>query len=231
MVECGAARFSLDATQQRAEEGQLFVLEPEAVHTGMAAVPEGWAYKVLYVEPELPARVRRARPDRAACCSVGRLQGRCAARWPVSCSCRPGYRAARFGDRSGGPVRDRRAASAPTPWSVGASSARAEHAAVRRARQHLCDRWDQRVALADLAVVAGLSQFELIRCFRADTGLTPHAYQVNLRISRARALRAGEITPAVVAAECGFSDQPHLTRTFKRAVGLSTGRYARSVVG
>jgi hypothetical protein len=51
VVERGAARFSLDATQQRADEGELFVLEPEAVHTGMAAVPEGWAYKVLYVDP------------------------------------------------------------------------------------------------------------------------------------------------------------------------------------
>ena len=53
MVERGAARFDLDATQQRAGEGELFVLEPEAVHTGMAAVPEGWAYKVLYIEPRL----------------------------------------------------------------------------------------------------------------------------------------------------------------------------------
>ncbi len=43
VVERGAARFTLDATQQRAAEGELFVLEPEAVHTGMAAVPEGWA--------------------------------------------------------------------------------------------------------------------------------------------------------------------------------------------
>jgi AraC-like ligand binding domain len=53
VVERGAARFELDATQQRATQGELFVLEPEAVHTGMAAVPEGWAYKVLYIEPEI----------------------------------------------------------------------------------------------------------------------------------------------------------------------------------
>ena len=53
VVERGAARFELDATHQRAGEGELFVLEPEAVHTGMAAVPEGWAYKVLYIEPRL----------------------------------------------------------------------------------------------------------------------------------------------------------------------------------
>jgi hypothetical protein len=39
VVERGAARFSLDDTQQRADRGELFVLEPEAVHIGMAAVP------------------------------------------------------------------------------------------------------------------------------------------------------------------------------------------------
>src|SRR5689334_20606105 len=53
VVQHGAARFEVDATRQRADRGELFVLEPEAVHTGMAAVPEGWAYKVLYVEPSV----------------------------------------------------------------------------------------------------------------------------------------------------------------------------------
>ena len=68
MVDAGAARFSLEATQQRAQQGELFVLEPEAVHTGMAAVPEGWAYKVLYVEPKLVHEwdERDASPPRAA---------------------------------------------------------------------------------------------------------------------------------------------------------------------
>ena len=37
VIERGAARFEVDDTRQRADEGELFVLEPEAVHTGMAA--------------------------------------------------------------------------------------------------------------------------------------------------------------------------------------------------
>ena len=41
VVHHGAAQFEVDATHQRAASGELFVLEPEAVHTGMAAVPEG----------------------------------------------------------------------------------------------------------------------------------------------------------------------------------------------
>ena len=42
-----------------------------------------------------------------------------------------------------------------------------------------------------------------------------------MRIARARALLADGATPVVVAAECGFADQPHLTRAFKRAVGVT----------
>jgi quercetin dioxygenase-like cupin family protein len=53
VVHHGAARFEVDATERRADRGELFVLEPEAVHTGMVAVPEGWAYKVLHLDPAL----------------------------------------------------------------------------------------------------------------------------------------------------------------------------------
>src|SRR3954470_6371770 len=49
----GAARFTVDAAPHRAHGGELFVLEPEAVHTGMRAVPDGWAYEVLYLDPGL----------------------------------------------------------------------------------------------------------------------------------------------------------------------------------
>ena len=53
VMERGAAAFQVDARQERADDGECFVLEPEAVHTGVPAVPEGWAYKVLYLEPEV----------------------------------------------------------------------------------------------------------------------------------------------------------------------------------
>jgi AraC-like DNA-binding protein len=108
---------------------------------------------------------------------------------------------------------------------------RPEHAAVRRARAHLAERWGERVALIDLAAVAGLSRFELVRQFRAHTGLTPHAFQLDLRIARARGLLVAGTPVAEVAAVCGFADQPHLTRTFKRAVGVPPGRYARAAGG
>lgn len=58
--------------------------------------------------------------------------------------------------------------------------------------------------------------------------MTPHAHQINLRVDEARRRLAAGHPPAAVAADCGFADQPHLSRVFKRAVGVSPGRYARA---
>jgi AraC-like DNA-binding protein len=72
---------------------------------------------------------------------------------------------------------------------------RAEHATVRRARAHLRERFDRAVPLQELAAVSGLSRFELVRRFHAQTGLTPHRFQTDLRIARARRLLAGASGP------------------------------------
>ena len=227
-MQCGAARFEVDSTRQRAGAGELFVLEPEAVHTGMAAVPEGWAYKVLYVEPGiLHDWADRDGPAPRA------------ARWVVFRD--PGLRAALLDAHAalaheppGLAVEEKvlAAIAGLTPHLRGAAPAlrrgRGEHAAVRRARAHLQERWDQPVSLAELAAVAGLSRFELIRRFHQQNGLTPHSFQRDLRIDRARAMLGGGVPPAAVAAACGFADQPHLTRVFKRLVGVTPGVYARA---
>jgi AraC-like DNA-binding protein len=229
VVQRGAAQFTLDATHQRAAQGELFVLEPESVHTGMAAVPEGWAYKVLYIEPRLIHEwdERDSSPPRAARWVVFRDLALRAAleRAHAALASEPGTGLV-VEEAVLGAVAALRPHLRPGPPASGRH--RAEHAAVRRARAHLRERWDQRVTLAELATVAGLSRFELVRRFRECSGVTPHAFQTNLRVEEARRLLAAGVGPAAVAAECGFADQAHLSRVFKRAVGVSPGRYARA---
>src|SRR5436309_3146946 len=77
--------------------------------------------------------------------------------------------------------------------------------------------------LDELAAAAGMSPFALLRAFRAETGLPPHAYLNQLRVRLARQLLDAGLPPAQVAADAGFADQPHLTRHFKRAVGVPPG--------
>jgi AraC-like DNA-binding protein len=226
MMERGAAAFALDDTDQRARDGELFVLEPESVHTGVPAAPGGWAYKVLYLDPALIG----------AWAEDGSAPQ--AARWVVFRD--PALRAAlasahrALAEEPPGLAVDEAVLAAVARLRPhlrpGAARERSapEHAAVRRARRLLEDRWAEPVSLAELAAHAGLSRFELARTFRAQVGLPPHAFQLDLRIARARALLAAGEPPAAVAAACGFCDQAHLTRVFKAAVGVPPGRYARS---
>ena len=83
--------------------------------------------------------------------------------------------------------------------------------------------------LDGLARLVELSPDHLWRCFRAETGLTPHQYQTQRRVERVKAL-LGE--PAVSLADAslraGFSSQSHMTRAFRRAVGTTPARYRRA---
>jgi AraC-like DNA-binding protein len=96
---------------------------------------------------------------------------------------------------------------------------------VRRARELLDARFAEEVELADLARAAGLSRSHLIRAFRRETGLTPHAYQIDRRFRAAGRLLERGGAPGSVAAACGFCDQSHLNRVFKARMGVTPGAY------
>jgi AraC-like DNA-binding protein len=73
----------------------------------------------------------------------------------------------------------------------------------------------------------GVSAFTALRTFRAETGLTPHAFQLIRRLDAAKSLLRQGNPIGQTAVEVGFSDQAHLTRHFKRALGLTPGQYLR----
>jgi AraC-like DNA-binding protein len=103
-----------------------------------------------------------------------------------------------------------------------------DRAAIRRAQEFLMARSEGNPRLEEIASAAGLNKFVLLRQFRRSLGTTPHAYLIQLRIERARALLARGASAAEAAATAGFADQPHMTRQFKRLVGLTPGAYARA---
>jgi len=99
--------------------------------------------------------------------------------------------------------------------------------AVERARELLTSRVADPPSLCELADAVGANRFVLLRGFRRRFGVTPWAFVLRLRVERARALlgRGGDIVE--VAHALGFADQSHLSRTFKRTVGLSPAVYRR----
>ncbi|MEM9189050.1 MAG: AraC family transcriptional regulator [Myxococcota bacterium] len=86
--------------------------------------------------------------------------------------------------------------------------------------------------LADLAAVVGMTPMEFARAFKAAMGQSPWQYVIALRCERAAELLARFGHPAslaFVAAQCGFHDQSHLTRHFKRQIGVTPGAFRKSL--
>ena len=114
--------------------------------------------------------------------------------------------------------------------TVAESYHRGDLEVVERARDYLGARFSKQVRLASVASECGMSAFQLIRVFQRVLGVTPYAYLVQLRVNRARDLLHQGVNVSEVAYSCGFSDQSHLTRVFKKAVGVPPGTYRRAVM-
>ncbi len=228
VITGGVEGFHARGARHFAMPGNLAIIHPGEVHDGYAAADDGWAYRMLYIDPALMLRAAEESgyspshglptfrdtilqdPTLAALCAgvFAQLAEReTLARETALLS----VLAALVQRHSTGRV---------PPETVPPASAR-----VRRAAERLQDDPATPVSLTDLATETGLSTFQLIRAFRATYGLPPHAFQKLARLRRAEeGLRRGEAI-ADVAAECGFSDQAHLTRAFKHFRGVTPGQF------
>jgi len=98
-------------------------------------------------------------------------------------------------------------------------------------RDYMRSHLDRRISLQELSELAGMCRFALARTFAREVGVPPHAYLNRLRVGRARELIAAGRRLSDVALEVGFTDQSHLTRHFKRQLGMTPGEWARQSRG
>jgi AraC-like DNA-binding protein len=79
----------------------------------------------------------------------------------------------------------------------------------------------RRITVEDLARLANLNAFQLLRVFQREYATTPYALVLDIRIERAKELLTSGVKIADVAIDTGFSDQSHLTRHFRRREGMT----------
>jgi AraC-like DNA-binding protein len=210
----------------------VIVLNPEETHAGGPPVDSSWTYRAVYADRDLMRQVTSEFcRDSAMVPAFGSDVVR--DREVVS-------RLMRFhqlSERPGSSALERASyllqalvllVGRHTVSSEDARVPGREHRAVRLSREYLEEHAAQNVTLEGLAGIAGLSPFHLCRVFHGAVGMTPHAYQTQVRVRRAKSLLRAGWPIAMVAAEVGFCDQAHLTRQFKRMVGLTPGRYLQS---
>ncbi|MCC3507513.1 MULTISPECIES: helix-turn-helix transcriptional regulator [unclassified Microcoleus] len=89
-----------------------------------------------------------------------------------------------------------------------------------------CSHLDQELALADLAAIAQISPNYFTTQFKQSIGFAPHQYVIRQRVERAKKLLVnGEEKIADIAYQVGFTHQSHLTRHFKRLVGVTPKQF------
>ncbi|MFT3776024.1 MAG: AraC family transcriptional regulator [Minicystis sp.] len=109
-------------------------------------------------------------------------------------------------------------------------AASAEPRGVSLAREYLHAHYRDAVPLEQLAAVAGLSKYHLVRAFRAAVGVPPHTYQLRLRLTRSLFLLQQGLPLSAIAYELGFADQSHYTRAFRVEFGTTPGAWLRASV-
>lgn len=228
LVEAGVERFHCRGGEHYVPAGHIAFVNPGEVHTGKRGADEGWRYRVFY--PDL-ASIRRI------CESMGGWSGGT-----------PYFPATVVEDHAlTKPLRDLHRSLSEDAGRLEREScwyavmglmlsrhargltkprifAQARHEVVR-AREILQERYADNLGLETLAAEVGLSPWHLNRVFRESMGLAPHAYQNQLRLTRAKVLLTAHQSLVEVAAQVGYADQAHFSRQFKRAFGVTPGQY------
>jgi AraC family transcriptional regulator len=100
----------------------------------------------------------------------------------------------------------------------------------KRALAYIEDNLGSKIEIGEIAHSVALSKSHFSRIFRHSLGSTPMAYVSMRRVERAK-LMIKSTTDSLtdIALTCGFADQSHLTRFFRRIVGMSPGLWRRNV--
>ena len=223
----GVQRFHYRGALRHSLPGQVIVLHPDEVHDGGAGTEDGLRYRILYLEPSLLTDCLdgTALPFVAdAVVSDPALRGTLlSALEPLEEELDELFvadfiaqLAENLGRHAGQPAKP----MGKTAWRAAAL-----------ARDYLEGNAERPVRSDELETVTGLDRYALSRHFRATYATSPHRFLVMRRLQRARRMiEAGE-SLAEIAIAAGFSDQSHFNRHFKKAFGVTPGRWSALVRG
>ncbi|AVS86144.1 AraC family transcriptional regulator [Paracidovorax avenae] len=230
LIQRGAQKSASGRGMVEAGPGDLITVNPCEVHDGAPIGDGGRAWRMLYIDPAMLARVAQGLGQESAppCLEFARPAlsnpelARCFGRLFEAMTC----------TRTGGT--DDLAADEALVLLLGgllhpgASAVARSPSGIARARSLIDDDPSASPGLDSLAAQAGLSPYQFLRAFARATGLTPHAYLLQRRTHRARQLIGQGVPLAQAATDSGFYDQSHMSRFFVRSFGMPPGRYAEA---
>lgn len=231
-VEDGAGFLSFRGAEHPTPPGSLLFVPPGEVHTNRHATPAGCTYRTMNIQTGLVTRVLGGQEGAELAFSLRQpvVFDRELFRLFTATHTRLEEQPSRLSSEIL-LLRLVEEMARRTAHLRVCDEGRGERRAIQRVREYLAQNYAESVSLEGLSKVANLSPYYLHRIFTREVGLSPHAFQMQVRIARAKALLTEGKPLRTVAAETGFSDQSHFTREFKRIVGLTPGAYRSDLRG
>jgi AraC-like DNA-binding protein len=232
LIERGRQSFTHNGTKHLTPPGGVIFINPGEVHTGEAADQQGFELRSLYPTPALM--------ETAAFELTGHRQGlpffkdvRVDHRWATNSVLSLHKAISQGASTLESESRllwtltqfiQRYANIGSTEQPLGK-----ERKVIQQARDYIEACFAEGVTLNQLAQQVALSPYYLLRVFHAEVGMPPYAYLESVRIRHAQRLIETGKPLAQVATEVGFSSQSHLTRQFKKIIGVTPGQYAQQI--
>lgn len=231
VIDTGAQRFYRTGSDHVAPQDSIILVNADEVHTGQSATDYGWSYGAIYPKPEQFAEIAQ---------ELNTTQSG-APYFP-----NPVVEDKKLAQLLRLTMTNLRESDNPLLresllYSV-LVKLMTKHARVRDdvnrypnakpqvllVKQFIDDMPGVDVSLQELATLAGLSPFYLLKQFSKTIGLPPHAYQTQVRIRLAKSLLHSGESIIHTAQYCGFHDQSHLYRHFKKAIGITPGQFVKA---
>ncbi len=219
----GVQTFRYRGVSWHSLPGQVVALHPDEIHDGGAGTPQGLRYRMLYLDPAilLDAGARGV--------GLPFVPG-----GVVADAYLRGIVMSMLAD-----LDDEIEDIALDDRMVLLVDTLARHAGIERAQTgnialeaiarccaYLTEHHEAGIGSAELERVSGLDRFTLARQFRRALGTSPHRYLVMRRLDRTKRLIGEGQSLADAAIASGFVDQSHMNRHFKKAFGMTPGRWA-----
>jgi len=228
----GSIRIRMRGNEFVVQKGDIYAIDADEPHAGWAVNEHGWHLRTLYVDLahlwSMAGNERHGHPFQLAGPIVRDPQ---LAQWLYSlhrCSQEQGSSLLRDEAyvKFASQLTQRHVRDPTTSRPAGT-----EPAGVQAVREFLDQNLEDQVSLEELATIAGLPTFQLFRAFERELGMTPHAYQRQARVRLAMKLIRASCSLGDTSVLSGFTDQAHLTRWFRRFMGITPGQYQKAVTG
>lgn len=228
IVDQGKSRFWYEGKVDEVHSKTMVFLPPDLVHSCNPVNRNQWEYKMLYVRREWVQGLMESRESNILNNPIVKNVSKCGNIKTVSrilenvkakinplekeASILAVFELALSGEKKVCPV-----------------NVKSEQPKLKITKEYLQNYFTQKVTLDQLEQVSGVNKFHIIRLFKEQFKIPPHAFQTMLRINYAKKELGKNRQTAEIALDAGFYDQSHFIKVFKSYTGVTPDRYQKLI--